>query len=261
MFKNAGFPSLREFVSPGICGVDGDAIEDDEDVGGAPPVTFTQEQVNKLLAQERRRSEKKLADLEGLKAQVEESKGLATRLQELEEQAELAGKSAEEKAKAVAERAQAQSAKRVADLEAQIKALSTERDTAAGKLTDHVKRSAASDALSKAGVLQGAEKHALRAFLEDVRFDLDEEGRITGAEYQDVPQDIAAAAAAFLSDNDLFKAAKPGGSGTRTPTSGALTDKDIDSMSSSELAAHGWNQKPSTRSGTDRVERELDGNQ
>lgn len=224
---------------------DGGGDDDDNGGGGGGAKAFTQDEVNALLAKERKKLEAKFKGFDELKAKAAKVDELAAKMTELEEAAALKDKDAGEQAKILAERARAQADKQLKEMEAQVAALTAERDGAKATLTTHIKRTHASEALAKAGVLASAGKHALRAFLEEASVELDEQGNVTGIEYAGVPQkDLAAAATAFLNDNDIFKLAKPGGSGTRQPN-GVPSDKDLDGMSGTEMAALAWKQRPS----------------
>lgn len=209
------------------------------------PETFTQDQVNSIIAKERGRLEAKFGDYDALKEAAGKVGDLETAVQALKDEAELKGKNEEEQAKIIAIRAAEQSQAEIDSLKQQVLTLTGERDDSVGNLRSFQVTTHVGAALQKAGVLGAAAKHALAAMMSDSKIEMNDDGSIKSISLGDVPQaDLDKAASTYLAQNAHFKAAKPGGGGATTPTSGGNLDGNLDDHTADDLAAAGWNQKP-----------------
>jgi len=208
-----------------------------------PPKTFTQEELNAFLAKERKATEAKFKDYDELKAAADKVAEMNKRLEELEEEKQLAGKSAEEKERARAkkeretlladkERLAAEKAEADAKLEA---AVAEHRMTRA--------RHTLSLALSSAKVYAPAAGDALDAMMRDSELEFGDDGalkRITLNHDGVVYDDMTKAATAYLAAKPHYAAGALGGTGTRPPTGGTGTGgKALKEMTREERLKHG----------------------
>lgn len=203
-----------------------------------PPKTFTQDQLNALLAKERKATEAKFGDYDKLKEAAGKVEELNKRLEELEEEKTLAGKSAEEKERArakkeretlLADKEKAETEK--AEVEARLAAAFEEhRNTRA--------RHTLSLALSAAKVYAPAAADALDAMMRDSTLEFDKETgeltQVTLANDGVVYDDMNKAAAAYLASKPHFAAGAIGGTGTRPPNGTRAGDKAIADMTPDE---------------------------
>jgi hypothetical protein len=219
--------------------------------GGAPPAaTFTQADIDRIAANVRRETEAKFGDYAAVKAEAEKVATLSKEMQDLRDQLELKDKDAVEKEKILAERAREQSQREITALKDQLTAAQQTATQSTTSLRDYKLSMTVGDALTKAGVLAGASKHAQRAMLSEAEIELGDDGSIKGVKYGGVPQkDIESAAAAFLSTNTHFKAAAPGGGGTLPPNGGPVSPDVLASMSSTDALAAAMAQKPPSAAG------------
>jgi|GEM_PF-4700677 len=194
--------------------------------GGGDDKTFTQEDVNALLAKERKKLEDKFKDYDDLKTKAGEVDDLKTRLETLEEEKDLAGKTAEEKERA---RAEKERTKLLADLEE----AKTAREEAEAKLKSEGEahrmtkvRTRLGTELTAAGVFPKAAEDALSTMLASSELDFDEEtGALKtltlshdGTRY--TPDEIGKACESYLKAKPHFAKAPAGGAGTTPPTGG-----------------------------------------
>lgn len=171
---------------------------------------YTDKQLNDLIAKNNAKLEAKL------KAEADAAaKALRDELEAAKNEAALAGKSAEEKAKLIAE---SDAKKRAAEAERTAKELADTKARAEGaeaKLRDYQVTQAATAALVEAKVLSGATIAATKLFKLDAKVDLDEHGAVTGVTLDGIfHKTMKEAAEAFLKANPHFQSAPAGGSGT-----------------------------------------------
>lgn len=171
---------------------------------------YTDKQLNDLIAKNNAKLEAKL------KAEAEAAaKALRDELEAAKNEAALAGKSAEEKAKLIAE---SDAKKRAAEAERVAKDLADTKaraESAEARLRDYQVTQAASTALVEAKVLSGASIAATKLFKLDAKVDIDESGAVTGVTLDGVfHKTMKEAAEAFLKANPHFQSAPAGGSGT-----------------------------------------------
>lgn len=184
------------------------------------------------IAQERKKLDATSAELASMRAKLEELTPLQERLKQIEEEKELAGKSATEKAEA---RYQRDLEKLRRENEETRKALA-ERDAlvADSQKTIRTERTsrAVMDAMSAAKVIRP--EKAVKAAMLDITFDYADDGSIL-ATYGDAAEtSVAAAVAAWAKDNDHFLPAPAGGAGTRA-NSGGRHSKPLSEMTPEEL--------------------------
>lgn len=216
--------------------------------GGEPPKTFTQEQLNSLLKKERESTAAataaKFSDYEDLKGKVVKLTELEAKVTELTEAAELAGKTAAEKAALQSQKALDKAAQERASIEKERDSSKAayESEKSAHNMTRV--RTTMSQALATANVLPAASEDALDRLIEsstDIKFD--DKGRLValtlksdGTEYTDFRK----AAEAFLKEKPFFQKAPAGGTGTNRPGGNNGTggnNKPLHEMSESELLA------------------------
>lgn len=189
------------------------------DAGGGAAATFTQEDVNRMVANERRSNDQKMT---ALQTSADKVAGLETTIQGLNEAKELADTDAAGQATILAQRAADQHQAKIDELTGTITGLQAEKVTSASELSAFKTRTALSQELAKAGMLGAAAKHAVPAMMSEVDVTLTEAGDIATIKLGGIMQtDLPAAVVQFLTDNQHFKAAAPGGSGTSQPTPGA----------------------------------------
>lgn len=203
-----------------------------------PPATdvakYNDKQVNDLIAKERRALEAKF------KAEHEAStKSLRDELEAWKNEAALAGKSAEEKAKLIAD---SEAKKRAAEAERIAKEASeykTRAERAEAQLRHRVVSSHAQSALVEAKVLPAMAGDALDLFMLKAQVELDDDGAsvksvtLDGAYHKTMKE----AAEAFLKARPGFVPAPAGGSGTPRGGVGATYGRPLHEMSTSELLA------------------------
>jgi hypothetical protein len=202
--------------------------------------TFTQEQLNGILAADRKKAEAKVADLQAQVGQFETIKAAA--------------------------------AKRVTELESQVATLTTERDTAR---TEHANAKAmhdseiatlkslhaaaveahrgfavsraVTDALIASGeVFPTATAIAAREFEQLSVVELDDSGALTSITYAgEKHTDPKLAARAFLKAHPFFAMGAGGGTGAQRPSAGGFTAaRDVTKVDPAELASRGWQSEP-----------------
>lgn len=198
-----------------------------------PAKTYDDAQVNALIAKERRSIEEKAE-----KSIAETKAAFEKQLAELNEKLELAGKSADEQKKLLAEKAQRQLETERAALAKTAEEATAKAAALAAKHERTVKRHIAQSALAEAKALPRALGKAVEAFLADVEIDIDpnDETKVTGVRLDGVAhKSVAEAAVAFLRTNDWFASAPPGGTGTKPGT--AMGTGDWKSKSPEDLMA------------------------
>lgn len=177
--------------------------------------TFTQDEVNTLLARERRKSEERIAELERSIADYERLKTTLT-----ERATELQSEATTATAKARALETQlAQTTERNARERAELEARHAET-TSVSRETGF--RLQLTQALLAADVFPGAVRVAADELRRQVKLEHDAGGAIASVEYGGTRHtDPVAAARAFLSAHPYFARGAPGGSGTPRPGGGS----------------------------------------
>lgn len=206
--------------------------------GNAPPATFTQEQVNALLAKERRSQQAKVDEVtKAAQATAERLAELEANAARLAEEKELEGKSAleklEHKHKKDLELANRQ-------LEESRKAIA-ERDALAAKTLETLNRERVANGLvgylGKAGVIPERLSEAVRySMIDFTDVKVGEDGTITGSYGDLVEKPLAELSAAWAASHDNFLPAPKGGAGTR-PSNGNLGSRSLADMSLEEMAS------------------------
>lgn len=193
--------------------------------GGDPAKTFTQDELNKMLAAERRKTEKQLNDAT---AKATKAAELEAELAKLKEEKELAGKSEIEKLQRKYDNDVAALQKQIAEKDGVVK-------TASEQLNQERISARLVNALGKANVMPAyIGKAAKLAYgeLEDIK--VGEDGNAI-ATYNDlIDKPLNEVVAAWVKDNEMFLPPPVGGGGTRG-SNGAPLPKDLWSMEPREL--------------------------
>lgn len=201
-----------------------------------PPATFTQAQLDGIIAD---RLKKLTAELEPLKAAAAKTAELEATLAKEREERELLGKTEAEKARIAAEKA---SAKLALDRETALRETKAEKElrlAAEAKLTDHIKSTHVQSGLLAAKVHGPAITHATQLFALEAEIDLDEKSAVTAVRVGGISYaTVALAAAEWLKANPHFAAAPAGGTGQR-PGGGQLGGKPLHEQSVESLFAAG----------------------
>lgn len=220
------------FADGGTAGAGGSGAGGEGGAGGQPPEkTFTQAELNALLARERRATEEKLSKQFG-----EQAAATKAELEDLRAKFEDAGKSAAEKAQAQAARERATIEARLAEAE---KARQTAEATAqqhAHALRDERTNYELGTLLDKHKVMPEARRLALLGFRADAKLDFDAEGRVAGVDLASGRYaSLGEAVDAWMKEHGaLFVAAVAGGAGTRAPNGRGLP-ADLSTLSDTEL--------------------------
>lgn len=180
---------------------------------GTPAVEtpkYTDKQLNDLIA---KNAAKEVAKF---KAEAEAAqKLLREELEAAKNEAALAGKSAEEKAKLIAD---SDAKKRASEQERIAKDLATaqaEASKAKLELRSYKLSNAASAALAEAKVLPSSASAATKLFMLEAQVDLEDDGSVKGITLDGTyHKTMKEAAEAFLKSNPYFAPAPAGGSGT-----------------------------------------------
>ncbi len=229
----------RLINSPFIMSPEGETSEGGGGGGEAPPAkSFSQDEVNGMLKRERVATEARFAQFETLKTQAGEREGLAAKVLELEQAAEIKNASEAEQATIMAQRAADQHQVKLEGLTKDIADMKAGREAAESQLVDFRNRTSVQQSLAKSGVLVTAGKHALTAMMADAEITLADDGSIATIMLDGVMQaDLDTATAQFLTDNPHFKSAPAGGSGTQTPNGVKAGDRPLLEQSDGELWA------------------------
>lgn len=230
-------PSIALYLAS-VCSAEGNEEVGGDDPQDAPKM-ISQEQVNALLAKERRSFETKLKAASELSDKASRADELEAKLAELEEERALAGKTAAEKERARAEKATQTMASEKARLEAEKATLAADLEKARSEHRMTLANHSLSVALSSAGVFASASEDALASFVQNSELEFDDSGALTaatskldGLRYDDFKK----AAEAFLAKKPHFAAGSGGGSGTRLPGGGGVrSNKPLHELSTAEL--------------------------
>lgn len=223
-------PNFDRYASPWTCFADAGAGGDGGDggtggaggagdggSGGKPDKTFTQAELNALIAKERRASEERLG-----KQFAEERAKTQTELEELRTKFEESGKSAAEKERLAEQRARAAAETKLAE---QAKLLA-ERDTLLARhqqeLRDTRLGHELDSLLAAKKVLPEAMRAARLVFLADAKVEYDAENKVVGVDVG--PKRFASVAEAIddwmKANGAIYLAAPAGGAGTRMGNGG-----------------------------------------
>lgn len=193
--------------------------------GNEPPRMLTfeehQAQLNKVVGQRIGEVQKKHQD-ELTKIQ-EQLATLQAERDEANEKLSLAGKSAEDQAKILAEKASKQREREIQEYNAKLTTAEQRAEAAEKKYRDTIVSIGLGSGLDQSKVLSSAREAAIRIFRESSEVELDDSGtRIVSVTYEGVAYKSAQeAAAAFLKQHDYFASAStPAGGGSRPPNAG-----------------------------------------
>jgi hypothetical protein len=193
---------------------------------------FSQDDVNRIVARER----KKLEDDLRSRPTKEELEELKLQLRKIHDEKELAGKSELEKLTHAHQRELEKLTHKLTQIEEESKVRETEAATAKTQLDSYRIRTAFSGALSKAGVYAEAADDALDVLLgriKDVEFKNDSILATYGDTMDESPEGIAKL---FLEDKKHFATAKIGGAGTKAPTNAVRAGQNVADLSMDQLA-------------------------
>lgn len=198
-----------------------------------PPTTFTQEQVNALLAKERKASEAKFE-----KTLAERTAETNAKLAELQQAQEDAGKSAAEKAQAAAARERAVIEAKLAET---TKALAEHQALAATRtqeLRDTRLDHELNALFAARKVMPEAQRAALLVFRADAKFEHDENGAVTAVDLGNKRFDsVSSAMDEWMKTNGaIYVAAPQGGTGAR-PGNGAGSSVPLLKQTDAQLIA------------------------
>lgn len=208
-------PNIERLTAdPNVCFIEGDPAADTADAPDTPAPKYTDADLQRAVQTRLAKEQKKYgAELESLKAQLSETEALKARLAELEESAEMAGKSAAEKAQAAIQK-QIDKAAREAD---ELRKALAERDARVTQAETTLRTERATrqvmDALASEKAINAT--RAAKYAMTDIAVSFADDGTVT-ATYGDVDEGtVAEAVKAWLRDNDNFLPPPPGGAGTR----------------------------------------------
>lgn len=207
--------------------------------GGKPPPakTFTQEQLDAIVAKQRRDLEAKFGDYDQLKEAAGKVSELEKQLESIREEAELKGKSEAEKARIQLEKRMQQVEQRIAQAEKERDEATAKAEAAVKARLDVVKRHQLVGALQGAKVVPGALDDATDAMLRGAEIETDDDGNIKGITvaggHFDKP---AEAVAAFLKTKPYYQSHPGGGSGGTNPNGAPGAPANVQEMSFAQLA-------------------------
>lgn len=210
---------IRGPVVSSLCSAEGGG--DDGGGGGGDDQRFTQDDVNTMIAKERKSWEsksKKQLDEATSKAQ-EQVDEVKAELEELRKKHEEATLDADQREKAALERAQKAIEKKLEDQQAKLTEAEKRAQLADQVLATERRARHLGRALTEAKAYPEALGDALSVFQAAAEVELDDKGDIVSVKYNEGEYtDIKEAAKAFLNDRPHFAQAEGGGAGTRTPT-------------------------------------------
>lgn len=197
------------------------------------PATFTQEQVNALIAKERKASEAKFE-----RTLAERTAETNAKLAELQQAQEDAGKSAAEKAQAQAARERAVIEAKLADTAKTL----AERDALVAARTQELRDTRLDYEIgglfAARKVMPEAQRAASLVFRADAKFEHDDSGKVIAVDLGNKRFDsVAAAMDEWMKTNGaIYVAAPAGGAGTKPGSAGTGGRKLVD-MTDDELLA------------------------
>jgi hypothetical protein len=197
-----------------------------------PERSFSQDDVNRYVARERKRLEEELK----ARPTAEQLQELQSRLAQMEEEKELAGKSEADRIEHKYQRELEKQRQSYEKLLNDMKEKDALAVAARQELDDYKVRTSFGEALNKAGVYGPAADDALDALLKRIenRDGFVESGR---ADYGDLldetPESIAKR---FLEERPHFASAKVGGAGTKPPNNAVARNRTVADMTMEELA-------------------------
>lgn len=222
----------RMTADPNVC-----FIEGDPPIEPATPVVdakYTDADVSKKISQRVNELNKKYGtEIEGLKAQLADTESLKTRLAELEEAAENAGKTATELAQSKSQKELDKLRREIEDRDKRLNDATARETQARTELRNDRAITKVMGALSseKAVNADKAAKYALT----DIAITHHDDGSMT-ATYGDAEDvSVGDAVKAWLKDNDNFLPAPAGGAGTPTRPGGGRGGKPLHEQTDDEL--------------------------
>lgn len=223
------------------------APEGDNPGGGSgdnAPKTFTQDELGAIVSRETKKISAKFADYDDLKKKALQVDDLTGRIASLEEEKANAGKTAEEKERARAE-------KERGTLQASLAALQKERDEAKALLDSERgnhrmtrARQRLVSALTSSDVHAPALSDAIDTFVRESEIEFAEDGELAGLTLtQDgtryTAADLKKAAESFLRNKPWFAKGAPGGGGHTRPgtghSNGSGSGRPLHELSNQEL--------------------------
>lgn len=225
-----------------------DEGEGDEEPPQTPERTFTQAELDRIIKQRLKKSERELAAAQKRAEKSEASlQSMQAKIDELDDKLTTANKSDEAKELAKLQRKYAQ-------LEDKFTKVTTERDEAVAKateaaegLTKHRVSTTLTDALLGAGAYKKGVKRAVEAMRNEGIVQLDEDGNmiltVAGVPYEDATE----AAKKWLAqeENEMFAEGMSRGSNSPRPGGGGLlSSKQMDGMRTGSLLQVGLSSPP-----------------
>lgn len=181
-----------------------------------PPKSFSQEDVNRFLARERKKFEEEMAQ----RPTAEQLSEVQAQLRKLTEEREMAGKTEVEKLQVQHTREMEKLNHKFQQLAEESKAKDEAVHAAQTTLRTERMSRAFGAALTKAEVYGSASSDALRVLMGEVKdVDIDDKGTVRASYGEDlIDEPPEAIAKKFLEDRPYFASAKLGGAGTSPPT-------------------------------------------
>lgn len=209
---------------------------------GEPPKTFTQADVDKMIQARLAKEQAKFADYDAIKEKAGKVDTLSKELEDIKVQLEDAGKTADQKAKAEAERAAKAQLQKIEDADKRAAAAEAKEKAAIATLTAERIANHVTAALGRGEADPRFLSDAVKIFMSDAKIELTEDGRSITVEYNDGKyKDPVDAAKAWLRDKPNFAKAPAGGSGG-APPGGFPPGSDPSKMSPTDLAVAGLRQ-------------------
>ncbi|MEQ8721032.1 MAG: hypothetical protein RID81_07125 [Sandaracinaceae bacterium] len=187
--------------------------------GGGDDRTFTQSEVDRIVAGRLAKESKKFSDYDQLREQASRVSELESKLQSLSEEKELAGKTAAEKAQHAHQKELRQLERKIEELSGQAQEKEQLAQTARQRWESDKISSALERALMKGEALPRAIPQAASLLANEAkaRVEEDAEGNVRVLlEVDGVELDPESAAQEWLKRNDHFAKAPGGGAGTRS---------------------------------------------
>ncbi len=236
------------FLAPYLCVLNApEDPPDDPKGGGGDEKKFTQADLNGILKKEADKLTKKLQTeaAEALKAKTDE---LELKISELTESIETAGKSAEEKERARAIKAEKKLHDDLAASQARVTELEGKLATETGAHRSTRTRYALTTLFTRERVLPDALTDALDVMEKTSEQEYDESGNLVAITLSDGTRhdDPDKAVKAFLEKRQFYVEPQKPGTGQRRPSGnrGGEHGTDVDSMSAGDLLAAGFAEAP-----------------
>jgi hypothetical protein len=199
--------------------------------GESSRYSFSQEDVNRIVAKERKRFEQELAS----RPAPESFQELQRKLEAVSEEKELAGKSQMEKIQHQYMKDLEKRERHNLELQKRLESLDNEYKQAQETLRNERTSRAFRDALLSNGVHAPAAEDALKVLMSTVRdVEQTEDGRIKATFGKLMDEEPAKIAQQFLRERPFYASASSGGAGTR-PSNGSPIPKNIGELGADQL--------------------------